>query len=312
MPSAPSEPAIPAGYLDAAHIAAGQLHEGEQRHPKLLSGTSNAARGNQRAQRARANVRAMTAVRMLGAEPLAAQLAAGELTEEEHGLAVELARKTDAEPPPIMRQHPPADMEGALRDLGVDSATVLSDEERATLDRVGFVNLGVLLDPAQIELLRSRFDSLVEKEKEASGSEVSQSEGIARLSATVLKEINDDGELDLFFCHPRLLSAVSHVLGRDFKLSSSNFHAPLPGGWGHQGLHAVPPTPPALSLGGPSNPKFAQDFGGGVPVGEYQVCNALWCLDEFTEELGATRVVPGLSPNPRLSAVVASVVSGLG
>ena len=222
----PSEPAIPAGYHDAAHIAAGQLHEGEQRHPKLLSGTSNAARGNQRAQRARANVRAMTAVRMLGAEPLAAQLdalgaqkAAGELTEEEHGLAVELARKNDAEPPPIMRQHPPADMEGALRDLGVDSATVLSDEERATLDRVGFVNLGVLLEPAQIELLRSRFDSLVEKEKEASGSEVSQSEGIARLSATVLKEINDDGELDLFFCHPRLLSAVSHVLGRDFKLS---------------------------------------------------------------------------------------------
>eukprot|EP01045_Picozoa_sp_COSAG04_P024597 COSAG04_NODE_3093_length_3180_cov_3.534242_2_plen_244_part_00 len=222
----PSEPAIPAGYYDAAHIEAGQLHEGEQRHPTLLSGTSNAARGNQRAQRARANVRAMTAVRMLGAEPLAAQLAAlgaqkaaGELTEEEHGLAVELARKNDAEPPPIMRQHPPADMEGALRDLGVDSATVLSDEERATLDRVGFVNLGVLLEPAQIELLRSRFDSLVEKEKEASGSEVSQSEGIARLSATVLKEINDDGELDLFFCHPKLLSAVSHVLGRDFKLS---------------------------------------------------------------------------------------------
>eukprot|EP01045_Picozoa_sp_COSAG04_P024596 COSAG04_NODE_3093_length_3180_cov_3.534242_1_plen_79_part_10 len=69
-------------------------------------------------------------------------------------------------------------------------------------------------------------------------------------------------------------------------------------------MRCVRPAP--SRLGGPSaNPNLngAQDFGGGVPVGEYQVCNALWCLDEFTEELGATRVVPGLSPNP-LSAVL--------
>ena len=69
--------------------------------------------------------------------------------------------------------------------------------------------------------------------------------------------------------------------------------------------------PCPLSLGRPSaNPNLngAQDFGGGVPVGEYQVCNALWCLDEFTEELGATRVVPGLSPK----SLGRAVVSGLG
>jgi ectoine hydroxylase-related dioxygenase (phytanoyl-CoA dioxygenase family) len=35
------------------------------------------------------------------------------------------------------------------------------------------------------------------------------------------------------------------------------------------------------------------DWVGAVPPGEYQVCNSIWLLDDFTEENGATRVVPG-------------------
>jgi len=61
------------------------------------------------------------------------------------------------------------------------------------------------------------------------------------------------------------------VLG-DFKLSSLNFRAALPG-HGRQPLHA--------------------DYGGPVPPGEYQVCNSIWLLDDFTADNGATRVVPG-------------------
>jgi len=60
------------------------------------------------------------------------------------------------------------------------------------------------------------------------------------------------------------------VLG-DFKLSSLNSRAALPGA-GLQALHAE---------GGPAGP------------GPYQVCNSIWLLDDFTEENGATRVVPG-------------------
>ena len=58
------------------------------------------------------------------------------------------------------------------------------------------------------------------------------------------------GLLDVFFTHPRLLAAVRHVLGDDFKMSSSNYHAPLPG-WGHQALHA--------------------DYACGVAAGHYEV-----------------------------------------
>src|SRR5579859_1002077 len=33
--------------------------------------------------------------------------------------------------------------------------------------------------------------------------------------------------------------------------------------------------------------------GGPTGLGPYQVCNSIWLLDDFTEENGATRVVPG-------------------
>ena len=73
------------------------------------------------------------------------------------------------------------------------------------------------------------------------------------------------------FTDSRVLACMAYVLG-DFKLSSLNFRAALPG-QGHQNLHT--------------------DWGGPVEPGEYQVCNAIWLLDDFTASNGATRVVPG-------------------
>jgi Phytanoyl-CoA dioxygenase (PhyH) len=35
------------------------------------------------------------------------------------------------------------------------------------------------------------------------------------------------------------------------------------------------------------------DYGGPVWPGEFQVCNSVWLLDDFTADNGATRVVPG-------------------
>ena len=76
---------------------------------------------------------------------------------------------------------------------------------------------------------------------------------------------------DPCFTDSRVLACISHVLG-DFKLSSLNFRAALPG-HGLQPLHA--------------------DYGSPVRPGEYQVCNSIWLLDDFTADNGATRVVPG-------------------
>ncbi len=77
---------------------------------------------------------------------------------------------------------------------------------------------------------------------------------------------------DICFTHPRVLAAIARVLGGEFRLSSLNSRAVLPG-QGLQGLHA--------------------DWSGPVAPGDYYVCNSIWLLDDFTAENGATRVVPG-------------------
>lgn len=71
--------------------------------------------------------------------------------------------------------------------------------------------------------------------------------------------------------HPLITAATSVVLGRPFRVDMHGRN-PLSGG-GQQGLHAD--WPPR----GFSDP--------------FYVVTALWMLDEFTAENGATRVVPG-------------------
>jgi ectoine hydroxylase-related dioxygenase (phytanoyl-CoA dioxygenase family) len=65
---------------------------------------------------------------------------------------------------------------------------------------------------------------------------------------------------------------MNHVLSGDFKLSSLNSRVALPGE-GLQALHA--------------------DWGAAVEPDDYQVCNSIWLLSDFTAENGATRVIPG-------------------
>ena len=167
---------------------------------------------------------------------------------------------------------PPSAIEAACRDLGIEGEDnpLLTAAERKALDEDGYVNLGPLLTPTQVEAMRERLGDAAVREGAASGHEVSQARGIARLSGTVIKAMNRDGLLDPFSFHPKLLAAVRHVLGPRFRYSSSNFHCPLPG-YGHQAMHA--------------------DWGWGVC--DPEVVNAIWLLDDFTAENGPTRVVPG-------------------
>jgi ectoine hydroxylase-related dioxygenase (phytanoyl-CoA dioxygenase family) len=157
------------------------------------------------------------------------------------------------------------DMGTARRDLQVEP---LSAADQAQLDRDGFLPLPGTLSVEQIERFRQRLDELVQLEGEAAGLEVHQEAGTDRLSDLV----NKDRMFDICFTHPRVLAAIGHVLNHNFKLSSLNFRAALPG-QGLQALHC--------------------DWSGAVAAGDYYVCNSIWLLDDFTAENGATRVVPG-------------------
>jgi ectoine hydroxylase-related dioxygenase (phytanoyl-CoA dioxygenase family) len=154
-----------------------------------------------------------------------------------------------------------------LEALGVRDDT-LTQAQRDTVDRDGFLLLPGILTEQQIATFRTRLDELLAQEGDNAGKEVHQEAGTDRLSDLVNK-----GEIfEVCFTHPRILAAIAHVLGGEFKLSSLNARSALPG-QGLQALHA--------------------DWGKAVEPGEYVVCNSIWLWDDFTESNGATRVVPG-------------------
>lgn len=158
------------------------------------------------------------------------------------------------------------DIRQALTELGVRDDT-LTPEEKASLDQEGYLYLRGILTREEIEALRQRQNELLAAEGEDAGKEVHQEAGTDRLSDL----INKGQVYHIVLSHPRVLAAIAHVLQNDLKLSSLNSRAALPG-QGLQWLHA--------------------DWGRLDTPGDYQVCNSLWLLDDFTPDNGATRVVP--------------------
>ncbi|MEU0433592.1 phytanoyl-CoA dioxygenase family protein [Streptomyces sp. NPDC006290] len=155
----------------------------------------------------------------------------------------------------------------ALAELGVRPG-MPGQEITERLDEYGYALLPGVFTRPMLEAFRSRLARQTAAEGTLGGSEVGQEAGTMRLSDLV----NKGPEFDVCFTSPELLAGVAHILGA-FKLSSVSSRAALPGE-GHQALHA--------------------DWSGRSPApGEYQACNSMWILDDFTEENGATRVVPG-------------------
>ncbi len=155
----------------------------------------------------------------------------------------------------------------ALEAAGVRPDT-LSPEEKAFLDSEGYLPLRGVLSMEEVETIRAELARMMEEEGENAGKEVHQEAGTERLSDLV----NKAPVFSVALNRPRVLAGIAHVLQYDLKLSSLNARAALPG-QGLQALHA--------------------DWGRLETPGEYQVCNSIWLLDDFTLQNGATRVVPG-------------------
>ena len=166
------------------------------------------------------------------------------------------------------------DMDTVLYNLGVRDDT-LSDEDKRHLDEKGYLPLFGIIAPEQITSFRARLEALMEEEGEDAGREVHQEEGSLRLSDL----INKGAMFDFCYTHPRLLAAVRHILTADFKVHSLNCRFAIPG-QGQQALHMD---------WGPRN----DDERRLLQTGHYFVANSLWLLDDFTEENGSTRLVPG-------------------
>ena len=158
------------------------------------------------------------------------------------------------------------DITTALSQMGV-SADTLTDAERESLDRDGFLRIDNAITPEQAAAMRERLQELVDEEGEAAGIEVHKEKGTDRLGDLV----NKDPMFDICFSHPRVLACAQHILG-DFRLSALNSRTALPGD-GLTMLHA--------------------DSGSRVQPGDYENAMSIWFLVDFTMENGPTRVVPG-------------------
>ena len=166
------------------------------------------------------------------------------------------------------------DMDIALHRLGVRDDT-LSPDEKQFLDENGYLALPGVMSPDQVRAFTQRLEELIAEEGANAGKEVHQEEGSIRLSDL----INKDPMFDYCYTQPRLLAAMRHILTADFKVHSLNSRFALPG----QGLQA-----------------FHMDWGSDDPEdwrklkdGQFFVANSLWTLSDFSEETGATRLVPG-------------------
>jgi ectoine hydroxylase-related dioxygenase (phytanoyl-CoA dioxygenase family) len=152
---------------------------------------------------------------------------------------------------------------------------MLTQQEIEFLDTYGYLNLGQLLTPEQVQQVNNRIAELMQSEGENAGSELAESkyirhpkeEGADRLADLV----NKGSVFDVFYTHPRVLAGIEAVLGHEFKLSSLNYRAAKPQK-GHQKLHV--------------------DWKNAAVNGTYKVCNSIWLFDDFTEHNGSTRIVP--------------------
>jgi hypothetical protein len=145
----------------------------------------------------------------------------------------------------------------------------MTSQEQQQLDGLGWLCLPGAMDADFLRELVASVERLWAEEGEQAGAEFRKEPGARRLANLV-----DKGEVfERVVSHPRVLDAVRHVLGEDYKLSSLNARSAAPGWPESQPLHC--------------------DAGAVPDESGFWVCNTIWLLDDFTLENGATRIVPG-------------------
>jgi ectoine hydroxylase-related dioxygenase (phytanoyl-CoA dioxygenase family) len=135
--------------------------------------------------------------------------------------------------------------------------TTLDTRQRMALDDFGYVVLPDVLDARMLVALRETFERAAAEQQQGAG---------ARESGTRHVKFDFDTGAGA------VADAIQHVIGRPFGLMNQGGRDPLPG-FGQQGLHTD------------WRPRAAWE--------PFHAATALWLLDDFKCDNGATRVVPG-------------------
>ena len=149
---------------------------------------------------------------------------------------------------------------------------ILSKEQKKQMEDAGYVIFPALLSPLELEQVRDRIESLWQEEGEAAGQENYVEPGVRRLA-----NLANKGELFRnIFAHPLVLAIAQAVMGPDVRLSMLN-------------AREVPPQSDIAK-----QPFHSDTDNSGKPDEKgFYSCTAIWMLDDFTPENGATRLIPG-------------------
>lgn len=149
--------------------------------------------------------------------------------------------------------------------------TKLTNEQRKQLEEKGYLRLPGVLTGAEVGRLLNHLEHLWAEEGETAGSE-----NYIEPEARRLANLANKG--DVFrpiFSHPLVLDAVAVVVGPDIRLSMLNARDARPQSGARQPFHCD------------------TDAGGKPDEEGFYACTAVWMLDDFTPQNGATRLVPG-------------------
>jgi ectoine hydroxylase-related dioxygenase (phytanoyl-CoA dioxygenase family) len=149
--------------------------------------------------------------------------------------------------------------------------TCLSDEQQGQLKHKGYLLFKAVLSPEEVAALLAHLEMLWQQEGEAAGRENYIESGVRRLA-------NLAGKGEIFrpiFGHPLILETAEFIMGPAFHLSMLNARDVPPGAGANMPFHAD------------TDNHRRPDKGG------YNACTAIWMLDDFTRQNGATRLVPG-------------------
>lgn len=175
------------------------------------------------------------------------------------------------------------------------------DRAKVDIDAYGYCLIKDALSQEQITAIRERLlEQLAAEEQQGFGLKLPDGKQLVRFLINKGKVFLDP------ILHESLHAIVKHVLGESYLLSSYHAHFAHPGGTTnfHTDQFWMPPPtsekrqtlvkPGSITREGNRGHRVIPEaLAQNKSISPAVVCNAMWMIDEFSEENGATLVVPG-------------------
>ena len=170
------------------------------------------------------------------------------------------------------------------------------------VDACGYCLIEQALPDCTIDEIRTRIDEQALAEREQGFHHMSQVQDPGGINQWVNLLINKGVVFQKLLMHPTVSGVIDHLLGEEHLLSDFAAHVVRPGNtalplhidqwWMPQPLM---PGEDYVRVGATDRTKIAagKPLPSDQPINPPCVVNAFWMVSDFTEENGATRVVPG-------------------